>query len=197
MVQNYARHGHSPQAIDFRTIGHGRRGAANTHSRKNGSTLRPVILRYHEPIPCQDGMPHLRDAPSATHPYSSPKDPSLLPPSITPPMRRLKIHSPLIPNKSPPPSHSLYPKSPRLKHPSDGGRELTPSSRRHPRRCRHPHDRRPPRHPLLLDGQSCINRSTRLRGPRNPHRHPVDPAFKTILCHHHAHPRRSVHCWRP
>ena len=174
------------------------RGAANTNNWKNESTLGPVPMRYHEPIPCQDGMPHLRDALSATHSCASPKNPPRPLPSITAPMRPIKIHGPLDPQQIDPteplsPPEIAQRKSPRRQRPGTNT-ILTPAQRR---QCRYPNGFRPPRHQLLLDGQSSINRSTRLRGPRKPDSHTVDLASKTILRHHHGHPRRSVHCRSP
>lgn len=67
------------------------------------------------------------------------------------------------------------------------------TTHRHRHRCRRHHNRRPRRQQLLLHGQSRINRRTRLRGPRQPHRHPVHPASKPIVHRDHGHTRHPIH----
>lgn len=142
------------------------------------------ITCYQQHIPCQDGVTFQRDvwwsrkklaAPAAplTQPHQADKK------SIQP------RHPPTSPRHRSSPPHkksSLQPTT--IK---------TFTTHRHRHRCRRPHNRRPRRQQLLLHGQSRINGSTRLRGPRQPHRHPVDPTSKTIVYCDHGHTRHPIH----
>ena len=158
------------------------RGAQDDGSSEDDKTPGPTITRYQQHIPCQDSVPYHREvwllAKNSPHPTRpSPK-----------PIKRIKNPSPPGPRR-----HHLGTAPPNKKSSPQPTTIKTFTTHRHRHRCRRHHNRRPRRQQLLLHGQSRINGRTLLRGPRQPHRHPVHPASKPIVHRDHGHTRHPIH----